>query len=158
VLHELGLGGGRDLAEARRLYERAIAGGNNHAKYQLGRMYERGVGVPKDMAKANELYEDGIATAVKSTGQSKPYAEFLAGWLYHWGEPVRDYAMAKHWFEKAAKGGEALAMRNLGMIHADGGFGVAKNLEAAERWYERAVKAGDKDSVGYLEQLRKAPK
>jgi TPR repeat protein len=158
VMHELGLGGGRDLAEARRLYERAIAGGFNHAKFQLGWLYERGQGVPNDKAKAGELYEDGITTAMKNARQSRPYAEFLVGWLYHWGEPVRDYAKAKNWFQKAAKGGQPLAMRNLGMIHAEGGFGVKRDLAAAERWYELAVQAGDKDSVGYLEQLKKQPR
>ena len=49
-------------------------------------------------------------------------------------------------------------MRNLGMIHAEGGHGVTRDLAVAERWYERAVKAGEKDSVGYLEQLRKSPR
>ncbi len=158
VMHEKGLGGDRDLAKARSLYERAAAGGAYAARIQLGAMYENGVGVPKDAARADVLYEELIAAWAKNPGHRRPYAQFLIGWLYHWGEPVRDYLEARKWFERAADGGEALAMRNLGMIHAEGGYGLARDLAAAERWYERAIKAGDKDSAGYLEQLRKSPR
>ena len=52
-----------------------------------------------------------------------------------------DYAEAMRWYRRAADGGEALALYNLGNLYADG-LGVPKDEAEAERLYQEGVDRG----------------
>jgi TPR repeat protein len=154
AMHELGQGAGRDLDAARRLYEKSAAG-LHLAKLQLGALYWNGLGVAQDVLRASRLHDEAVkAELEQNPGITRPHAHFLAGWLYHWGEPIRDYVEARRWFEWAAHSGSPVAMRHLGIIHAEGGYGLTRDRAAAESWFKAAIQAGDTDSYGYLAMLR----
>jgi len=55
--YRLGEGVDRDLARARALYERGVAGNSVDACRELGRMCEEGLGGEPDSSRARELYE-----------------------------------------------------------------------------------------------------
>jgi len=57
--------------------------------------------------------------------------------------------MAVHWFRKSAEGGEAQAMRNLGVAY-DRGQGVERNPQVAMKWLRRAAEAGDAEAQAAL--------
>jgi TPR repeat protein len=54
---------------------------------------------------------------------------------------TRDYAQARHWFQKAAAAGSATAMYNLGVMY-EHGHGVVQDQTQARGWYRRAAEAG----------------
>jgi tetratricopeptide (TPR) repeat protein len=54
----------------------------------------------------------------------------------------KDYAEARRFYDRAAGGGYAMAINNIGGIY-EGGEGVAKNYAEAVRWYSKAVAAGE---------------
>jgi len=55
-IHEIGIGGTPDYAEAAKWYKRAADSGNRAAAINLAALYERGQGVPKDANAAVALY------------------------------------------------------------------------------------------------------
>jgi TPR repeat protein len=63
--------------------------------------------------------------------------------MYDLGKGVaRDAVQAVSWYRKAADGGNASAMLNLGTMY-ECGSGVAKDLVAAKTWYLNAMKADE---------------
>jgi non-specific serine/threonine protein kinase/serine/threonine-protein kinase len=65
---------------------------------------------------------------------------------------LKDYSDALRWFRKAAAGGSALAMANLGFCYRDG-EGVAKDYAEAISWFRKAADGNDEAGmfgVGYL--------
>ena len=54
-MHRQGVGGPRDLAEARRLLGLAAAQGDAEAQFRLGSMHNKGEGEPQDFAEARRL-------------------------------------------------------------------------------------------------------
>ena len=73
--------------------------------------------------------------------------------MYQNGHGVnRDYAQAVSWYSKAAEGGNASAMTNLGGMYANG-QGVNKDYAQAVIWYRKAAEAGyarGMTSLGFL--------
>lgn len=73
-------------------------------------------------------------------------AQCNLGTMYALGEGVsRDYAMALHWYGKAAGQGDAKAQYNLGIMYSNGD-GVARNKAEALRWLRRAAERGDEQA------------
>ena len=156
MMLERGLGGRADLAGARKLYEEAFRG-DVSAKVLLGAMYESANGVAADAAQAQRLYDEAIALQAGYMGGDRPGAIAILGWMYLWGEPLKDYARSRRWYLRSIEAGFAgNAFTNLGLIHEQGGDGVPRDLAEAERWYAKGAQAGDKDSIEALQRLRRA--
>jgi hypothetical protein len=66
---------------------------------------------------------------------------------------TRDYAQARHWFQKAAAAGSATAMYNLGVMH-EHGHGVPQDHAQACNWYRRAAEAGHAPAAERLSRLQ----
>jgi TPR repeat protein len=56
---------------------------------------------------------------------------------------AKDLAAARHWYQKAAAAGDALAMNNLGAM-LNKGEGGPKDAVEARRWYEKSSALGYK--------------
>jgi uncharacterized protein len=70
-------------------------------------------------------------------------AQFCLGLSYANGEgAARDYALAEHWYLKAAGQNHALAHFNLGMMHANG-QGVPCDRVKSLEWIQLAADLGD---------------
>ena len=69
-----------------------------------------------------------------------------------WDGGPRDDAQAFVWYEKAARGGYAVAQRMLGKYY-EKGIGTGKNPELARQWYKKAAAQGDEESVLALKRL-----
>jgi TPR repeat protein len=63
--------------------------------------------------------------------------------MYRKGWGVKqDDEQARHWYEKAAAGGNVTAMVDLGRIY-ERGLGVQQDTVRARQWYEKAAAAGN---------------
>ncbi|MDN3718491.1 SEL1-like repeat protein [Roseibium salinum] len=58
----------------------------------------------------------------------------------------KDLAKARAWYTSAAEAGNAKAMHNLAVLHAEGG-GEQPDYAAAAKWFEAAANYGVKDSL-----------
>ena len=65
---------------------------------------------------------------------------------------IKDDTIAFDWFNKAAKGGNAIAMRSLGVFYKEG-RGCKKNETKAFEWYRKSFDAGDSTAGFYLGNL-----
>jgi len=65
---------------------------------------------------------------------------------------VKDIEQARLWYERAAEGGNRMAMHNLAALYAGGQFGKQDFASAAE-WFQRAANLGMKDSQFNLGML-----
>jgi TPR repeat protein len=67
--------------------------------------------------------------------------------MYHLGQGVtRDYDDAIHWYESAARQGDANAMNNLAFMHGMGEGVVQSNVEAYV-WFSLAASRGNADAA-----------
>jgi TPR repeat protein len=165
----------KDFVEARRLYDKAAAGGYAMAFNNIGGMYEGGRGVSIDYAEAGRWYRKGADAG-------EPIAMIDLGWLYETGHGVakncteavrlyetavkagipsamnnlgllymngkcieRDYAEAKRLFEKGAALGDDYSMNSLGVLY-DNGNGVPRNRKLARKLFEKAAALGNHES------------
>jgi localization factor PodJL len=81
-------------------------------------------------------------------------AQFYLAKLYESGSSgvKKDLAEARRWTERAAAGGDAKAMHNLGLYYFEG-TGGAKNAATAAAWFLRAANTGLQDSQYNLARL-----
>ena len=81
-------------------------------------------------------------------------AECFLGVCHDFGEHglTRDYALAKYWYERAARHGDANAMTNLGYMYAHGN-GMPVDGEKAVKWYTLASANGSYLAMGNLAYL-----
>jgi TPR repeat protein len=156
VLHEEGLGVGRDDSLANSLYGSCAPGlrrladsGNSRAQCALATMYFRGKGVEKSPEQAVALYR---ASAMQGNAE----AQWLLGTIY---EDVlyspTDYEEAVAWYRKAADSGHIPGRKNLGALCAALGDTCMNEKPGrsgeAVNWYLAAAKVG---SDAGLERLR----
>lgn len=68
-----------------------------------------------------------------------PYAQYLLGRAYEQGRGIK-YSPERslYWLEKAAANGSALAMDELGIVHANGLLNQKMDSELAGQWAEKA--------------------
>ena len=82
---------------------RAAEGGEAHAQFRLGALYDNGLGVPQDDAEAVRWYR-------LAAEQGDARAQLSLGDLYYYGLGVpQDYAEAARWYRLAAEQGDASA-------------------------------------------------
>jgi tetratricopeptide (TPR) repeat protein len=133
----------KDFAEARRLYDKAAAGGYAMAYNNIGGMYEGGRGVAVDYAEAARWY-------IKAADAGEPIAMIDLGWLYETGHGVaKDCAEAVRLYEAAVKAGIPSAMNNLGLLYMNGKC-VGRDYAEAKRLFERGAALGDDYSMNSL--------
>ncbi|MFT4253051.1 MAG: peptidoglycan-binding protein [Caulobacter sp.] len=89
----------------------------------------------------------GIAPLRKAANLGMPKAQFILAKMYEEGEGglKRDLTEARRWYERAAQGGDASAMHNVGLF-ASRGQGGPQNWTTAANWFRKAAEAGLVDS------------
>lgn len=65
----------------------------------------------------------------------------------------QDTEMAVELIRKAAEGGDAVAMANMGIINFNGYFGVELNLKKGVEWFRRASEKGHEGAMGILARV-----
>ena len=84
-------------------------------------------------------FERTLASARAGTASADSAALNLVGVHYYVGAGVaRDFAAAGHWFERAARLGNADAQRNLGVLYLRG-LGVRQDDFLAFAWFTEAA-------------------
>ena len=126
-----------DLSRARRLLERAAAGGDKSGLADLGWLALCGLGTSKDevggLAMIKESAESGVLEAI-----------YLLGRIY-WrgqGEIRADPAQAVPWFRKGAELGNADCAHQLARAYEEGSGGLPQDGVEALRFYERGAELG----------------
>jgi tetratricopeptide (TPR) repeat protein len=137
-----GLGTKRNFPKAMAWYRRAADQGYAPSQYDLGAMYAEGEGVKPDP-------EIALMWFRKSAEQGFVRAEVK---LAEIAFASRNLAEAFVWWQKAADGGDADAMFNVGSAYY-AGRGVAKDLDKAIQYYRKARDAGNPDAGRILQQL-----
>lgn len=133
----------RDYAAAVSWYEKAAENGTAAAMHNLGAHYRYRMD-PPDLERARYWYE-------KDANQGCAVADFEVGLLDVDDGNLGDAVLR---YEKAAAGGQAGAMNNLGLILERSM--TVPNLVAAAEWYERAIAFGDPNAQANLDGLRGA--
>jgi len=133
----------KDYAEARRLYEQAMAAHYPMAPHNIGGLYEGGAGVPVNYAEAARWYR-------KSADVGEPIAMVDLAWLYETAHGVaRNCPEAVRLYEAAVKVGAPAAMNNLALDYISGQC-VARDYAEARRLLEQGVALNDAASMNSL--------
>lgn len=117
--------------DAKRAFELFLSASNTHnsqAQYYLGHCYNYGIGVAKDSTTAYRWY-------MKSAKAGNPDAQYSMAVAKQNGVAEanipQSLSEAASWYSKASAQGHAKAQFNLGILYAQGGDGVEKNLYQA---------------------------
>lgn len=149
------------VAEARGLFQAAIAKGNVSALFWLGSMIADGAGGPRDLPAARDWLAQAAAKgATGAADRLKEVEAAIAG-----GGAELDLGLAAYeaknfpeafaqWRKGAAKGNLDAAF-NLGVLH-ERGEGVPCDYAQAAAWYDQAAVAGHKDGKAAAERMRAA--
>jgi len=114
-------------AEAARLFRTAAQRGDAEAQYELALAYRDGYGVAKDLSSSRSWQDKALA-------QGHAGAHLVQGNLLDGTDDVR---MAQYHYWRAAQGGSAAGMINLGLAYLRG-RGIEQDWEQAARWLSRA--------------------
>lgn len=99
---------------------------------------------------ATGRYEQSLASARVRAAQADSAALNLVGVHYYVGAGIaRDFTAAGHWFERAARLGNADAQRNLGVLYLRG-LGVRQDDFLAFAWFTEAAERGNSRALDYL--------
>jgi localization factor PodJL len=114
----------------------AVAAGNPIAQFQKG------------LAELDAGRTDAGATLIRQAASAnQPAALYRLAKLYEAGEGVpRDDVMARQLIERAARGGNRIAMHDLALYYTEGRGGVDLDMIAAKSWFEQAARRGVVDS------------
>lgn len=114
----------------------ALEAGNPIAQFQLG----------LTKLDAGET-DEGAALIRQAASANQPAALYRLAKLYEAGEGVpRDDVMARQLIERAARGGNRIAMHDLALYYTEGRGGVDLNMATAKSWFEQAARRGVVDS------------
>jgi TPR repeat protein len=120
--------------------EKAAAGGDSIAQFQLGAAYDDGIGMPENSAKAVEWYR-------KAAEQGHADAQHIMWLKLLRGEGVaKDEARGIAWLRKAAEQGHSEAQFSLGMKYSKGAISVPKDDFQASVWWNKAANQGNQDA------------
>jgi localization factor PodJL len=124
-----------DIAELDTL-EAAVEANNPIAQFQMG------------LAKLDAGQTDeGAALVRQAASANQPAALYRLAKLYEAGEGVpRDDVMARQLIERAARGGNRIAMHDLALYYTEGRGGVELSMPTAKSWFEQAARRGVVDS------------
>jgi len=116
--------------------EAAVEAGNPIAQFQMG------------LAKLDAGQTDeGAALIRQAASANQPAALYRLAKLYEAGEGVpRDDVMARQLIERAARGGNRIAMHDLALYYTEGRGGVDLDMSTAKSWFEQAAQRGVVDS------------
>ena len=118
------------------LFERAAAAGHRRAQINLGILYFRGQGVTRDLVQARAWLE-------KAAADGDPYALYALGRAMEesLGAAGADAVRATDLYRQAAQKGHPLAALRYGLALGEG-YGVKRDLVAAQRWLVHAQSSG----------------
>ena len=146
LLYANGTGVAKDQDQARKLFERAAAGGNPRGATSLAALFTGG-GTPSDPVEARAMLE-------KAADANSAEAQFQLGVMYAEGTGgPKDDGAARALFEKAAAQGHAQALDWAGNF-AENGRGGPANKDAAKTFYQQAAALGNDDAKAALERLK----
>ena len=97
----------------------------------------------------NGELDSGVNLIRASANQEQPAALYRLAKLYETGQGVgQDFKTARQLTERAARGGNRIAMHDLALYYAeeDGRGGVEMDMPKAARWFEKAAERGVVDS------------
>jgi len=164
VMLATGSGVAKDEAQARKLFERAAAGGNPRGATNLAALPSDGgapsdpakAGTPPDPVKAGTPPDPVKARALlaKAAETNSAEAQYQLGLMTAdgVGGPQDDVA-ARALFEKAAAQGHPGALERAGAF-AQSGRGGPQDANAAKAYYEKAAALGNEDAKAALERAR----
>ena len=142
VVYATGAGAARDDDQARKLFERAAAGGNPRGVTNLAALSG---GASADPARAREL----LARSAETNAE----AQYQLGLMMADGTGgPQDDAGARRLFEKAAAQNHPGALERMGAFTQEG-RGGPKDTSAAKAYYERAAALGDEDAKKALKRI-----
>ncbi len=142
VMYGTGNGVAQDMAEARRLFERAAEAGNPRGISNLAAVTG---GAPADPVKAR-------ATLAKAAETNSSEAQYQLGVMTADGVGgAKDDAAARALFAKAAAQDHPGALMRMGEFTRDG-RGGAKDLTAAKAYFEKAALLGNEDAKAALKR------
>jgi uncharacterized protein len=146
LLYANGTGVAKDQDQARKLFERAAAGGNPRGATSLASLSASG-GTPSDPIDARAMLE-------KAAEANSAEAQFQLGVMYAEGTGgPKDDGAARALFEKAAAQGHVQALDWAGNF-AENGRGGPANKDAAKAYYQQAAALGNDDAKAALERLK----
>ena len=92
---------------------------------------------------ASDISAEDLEMIKTRAAKGDAHAQAEVGLRYALGQGApQDYAMARHWWERAAAQGQAYAQYNLGLLYTNG-EGVPQDYAMAVHWYEKAAVQGD---------------
>ncbi|MEL6687615.1 MAG: peptidoglycan-binding protein [Pseudomonadota bacterium] len=114
----------------------AVEAGNPIAQYQKG------------LAELDAGRTDAGASLIRQAANgNQPAALYSLAKLYEAGQGVpRDDVMARQLIERAARGGNRIAMHDLALYYTEGRGGVELDMLSAKSWFEQAARRGVVDS------------
>ena len=138
------LSGNPDVRKAIPWYEKAMKQNNPQAAFRLGVFHLEGIGMEKDERKAAQLF-------LAAARQNYARAQYNLGCMYAagLGDLLKDETAAVYWFTLAAKGGDAAALRVLGLRYLEG-RGVKRSITTGERLLRQAAEKGDLEAAELL--------
>lgn len=139
-MYENGWGVDKDLAKAKRFYNRGASMGHLGSVNSLRALKDQEYKV--ELETVLPAAESGDATAQNRLGVM---AEFGYGMQ-------RNPDLALQWYLKAADQGLVAAQHNIGRCY-NFGTGVEQNFAEAERWYRKAAEQGHTDAMFFLGTL-----
>jgi TPR repeat protein len=141
-----GSAGAKDVAQARALFERAVAAGNPRGATNLMALSSID-GAPYDAPRIRALL-----TRAAETNSAE--AQYQLGLMTAEGNGgPRDDVAARALFEKAAAQNHAGALERMGAF-AESGRGGPKDVNAAKAYYEKAVALGNEDAKAALKRAQ----
>ncbi|MFO1435616.1 MAG: tetratricopeptide repeat protein [Gammaproteobacteria bacterium] len=143
MLYNKGEGVEKNDATAVQWYTRSAEAGFARAQLNLAVMYENGEGVAKDRNVARQWLReaatqgnaDALTRLQKQAEENDVDTQFDLAGICAVGNGIdKDEAMARKWYERAAKSGNARARYNLAVLSI-----AAGDAATAARWYEKAA-------------------
>jgi len=130
--------GGEDTLDA------AVQAGNPIAQFQKGLV----------QLQAGQM-EEGARLIRLSANRNQPAAQYRLAKLYESGTGIaKDPITARELIERAAEGGNRIAMHDLGNYYAYGQGGVERDISVALDWFTKAAERGVVDSQFNVAFLR----
>jgi uncharacterized protein len=147
LIYANGKGVQKDLAKAKKWYEKAAKQGNGPAQYNLAQLYhmagEKGT---HRYEKARYWYEKAVEAGIMQAYNN------LAS-LYMEGKGVKqDQQKAFELFRKAASMGDSSAQVNVAVLYA-WGEGITNDKMKAYDNFKKALISGKSEASGYLDKL-----
>lgn len=132
------------VAGAQDTLDDAVKAGNPIAQFQKGLV----------QLQAGQM-EEGARLIRLAANRNQPAAQYRLAKLYESGTGIaKDPITARELIERAARGGNRIAMHDLGNYHAYGQGGLSRDISEALDWFTKAAERGVVDSQFNVAFLR----